>query len=270
MSKFILASSNAEAWVNIMEYLMGQPGGKCFHLVTSIADPVSEIREVTQIVDSLANGFKIPSTMENANAIWPFALAPPKNDLKSTIRRMQEFAVPLIKLAHIKHADSYLERLVAWRSKDSGPKISQLEKIVERMQSEVGNPAPKSSAYELSVFSPGLDAGYMSFPCLSHLSFKLDTQNRTIHLAALYRNHHFVGHGYGNFVGLGRLMLFVARQVGYGVGELLSVSTHADGEFSRGRKQIQDHVAKARASLASCSALNSGDLQDVELRQLEV
>jgi hypothetical protein len=264
MSTYISASSNAEAWVRIMEHLIGQPGGKCFHLVTSIADPVSEIKDVTQIVDDLAGKFGVASTMENANVIWPFALAPPNRDLKSTIKKMQEFAAPLIKSAKPQH-DSYLERLVAWRSRDAGATVPQLEKIVERMQTEAGNPGPKSSSYELSIFSPGLDSGYMSFPCLSHLSFKLDTQANKIHLAALYRNHHFISHGYGNFLGLGRLMQFVARQVGYEVGELLSISTHADGELSKGRTLIKEHIAKARAALSSSGLVGYPHAEEVKV-----
>jgi thymidylate synthase len=142
-----------------------------------------------------------------------------------------------------------LERLIAWRSKEEGARIPQLENIIERMKNEVGNAAPKSSAYDLAIFSAGLDPGYMSFPCLSHLSFKLDIANQQVHLSALYRNHHFISHGYGNFLGLGRLMRFVAGQVGLGVGELLCVSTHADAELHRGKGRIRQSVAEARACL---------------------
>lgn len=262
MSTHISASSSAEAWVSVMEHLITQKGGKCFHLIVSIADPASEIKDVTRVIDALAETFGVASTMENANVIWPFALAPPNRDLKSIIKKMQEFAAPLIKSAKPQH-DSYLERLVAWRSRDGGASVPQLEKIVERMQAEAKNPGPKSSSYEISIFSPGLDAGYMSFPCLSHLSFKLDTQTEKIHLAALYRNHHFISHGYGNFVGLGRLMQFVARQVSYQVGELLSISTHADGELSKGRVLIKEHVAKARAILSASAAVTCQHSEEV-------
>jgi len=249
MSKFLTPPNNAAAWVQIMEHLFTEPDGKCFHLVTSIADPQVEYKEFTRIVDALAKATGVISTMENANAIWPHVLAPPGQDFAKTMKRMKEFAAPLIKEANSRHADSYLERLVAWRSKEGGARVPQLEKIIERMKNEVGNSAPKSSAYDLAIFSAGLDPGYMSFPCLSHLSFKLDISNQKIRLAALYRNHHFISHGYGNFVGLGRLMRFVAGQVGLGVGGLLCVSTHADAELQRGKGRIKESVAEARAFL---------------------
>lgn len=249
MSNFLTAPNSAAAWVQIMEHLFTEHDGKCFHLVTSIADPQVEYRAFTQIVDVLTKATGVISTMENANAIWPHVLAPPGQDFAKTMKRMKEFAAPLIKEANSKHADSYLERLVAWRSKEVGTRVPQLENVVERMKNEVNNTAPKSSAYDIAIFSPGLDAGYMSFPCLSHLSFKLDVAEQKIHLAALYRNHHFISHGYGNFVGLGRLMRFVAGQVRLGVGELLCVSTHADAELHRGKSRIREIVAEARAFL---------------------
>jgi hypothetical protein len=257
MSKFLSAPNNASAWVQIMEHLFAEPEGKCFHLVTAIADPQIEQKGFTQIVDALAKATGVISTMENANAIWPHVLAPPGQDFARTMERMKTFAAPLIKEANSKHADSYLERLVAWRSKDGGTTVPQLENIIERMKKEAGNAAPKSSAYDLAIFSAGLDPGYMSFPCLSHLSLKLDIGCQKVHLAAMYRNHHFISHGYGNFVGLGRLMRFVASQVGLAVGEFLCVSTHADAELHRGKGRIKESVAQAKAFLKEHGSLVS-------------
>jgi hypothetical protein len=256
MSKYVVTSSPAEAWVVIMEYLLGEPDGKCFNLITAIADPSLETKAVTRVVDALAAETGTISTMENANAIWPYVLAPPGQDVSVTIQKMKEFAVPLIKSANAAHRDSYLQRLVAWRSKESGSEVPQLERVIERMRSELNNPAPKTSVYEVAIFSPGLDPGYISFPCLSHLSLKLDLHLRRVHLTAVYRNHHFIGHGYGNFLGLGRLLRFVATQVGLEPGELVCVSTHADAELSRGLGRIRKRVAEARAALKSPAALD--------------
>ncbi len=250
MSVYLNASNSADAWLKIMDYLMnGAKEGKCFHLVTTISDPAYEDKEITRIVDLLARETNSKSPMENANSIWPHVLAPPSQSLEETMAKMAKLAASTMKEANPRHSDSYIERLVAWRSKDGGERIPQLEKIINRMCTEITNGAPKSSSYELSIFSPGLDAGYMSFPCLSHLSFKLDSELKQIHLTAIYRNHHFVSHGYGNFLGLGRLMKFVARQVGCNVGELMSVSTHADAELNRGKTRIRKRLEDIRSIL---------------------
>lgn len=251
MSVYIEADMVADAWTRIMEYLLQQPRGKCFHLVTTIADPVTEVREVTRVVDELASGAGTMSTMENANAIWPHVLARPGLEFDKIMWRVKELAVPVIKLANSKNSDSYLGRIVGWRAKAGSDKVPQLENMIARMRSECLNPGPKTSVYEIAIFSPGLDAGYLGFPCLSHLSFKLDVEGKRIHLTALYRNHHFVTHGYGNFLGLGRLMKFVADQVEYQAGELMSISTHADAEFGCGKARIAKHVQEAKRILRS-------------------
>lgn len=262
MSEYLNAETVAEAWTKIMDHLLEQANGKSFHVVTTVADPIREVRGVTKVVDALASEVGTMSTMENANAIWPYVLARPGQEIGATMERIKKFGVPVIKAANNNRKDSYVERLIAWRSRDGGERVPQLENIVSRMRSESTNPAPKSSAYEIAIFSPGLDAGYMGFPCLSHLSFKLDCERRRIYLTALYRNHHFVTHGYGNFLGLGRLMKFIADQVGYSVGEFVSVSTHADAELHLGKGRIIKRVEEAKRILRGMrgSSVNPGSM----------
>src|SRR5438270_1783007 len=128
MSKFINARGPGNAWVAVMEQLLSA-GGKCFHLVVSIAEPTLEIKDFTRIVDALANETDTKSTMENANAIWPHTLAPPGQSLDITMGKIAKLAVPVIKEANPKHADSYVERLVAWRSRDGGKPVPQLRSM---------------------------------------------------------------------------------------------------------------------------------------------
>lgn len=264
VSVYITGITSADVWVKVMEHLFALDG-KCFHLVAVIERPAEETKEFTRVVDLLADETGTKSTMENANAIWPRMMAIPGQDLATTMKRIKDFAVPLIKEANPQHADSYIERIVGWRSRDGGQPVPQLENVIHRMLKEKENIAPKSSTYEIPIFSAGLDAGYLGFPCLSHLSFKLDVSGRAIHLTALYRNHHFITHGYGNYLGLGRLMRFVASQVGYDVGELMVVSTHADGELQLGRNRIRRRLTEARALLENSSVHQGGPISKMPL-----
>jgi len=233
-----------------MEHLMRCEDGKDFNVVIAIESPTREVSEVTQIVDALALRFNLKSTMENANAIWPSIFARPGRSTEDIFADVERFAVPAIKIACKNRHDSYVERLVAWRSGDNGKKIPQLQSVVERLKKEVGNRAPKSSSYEISIYSPGLDPGYMSFPCLSHLSLKYDNKHRMVHLTAVYRNHTYLSHAYGNFLGLGRLMKFICNETGTQPGELVSISTHADAELGGGHKAaVKKAVTEARAVL---------------------
>jgi hypothetical protein len=232
-----------------MDYLIGSAESKAFNLVLAIQKPDVEIPEVTVIVDELARTLGLKSAMENANAIWPSFFARPKRSSAEVFSDIERFAIPAIETACKNRHDSYVERLIAWRSTESGTVVPQLQNVLTRLKSEIGNPAPKSSSYEVSIYSPGLDAGYMSFPCLSHLSFKYDHRLGLIHLTALYRNHAYLSHAYGNFLGLGRLMQFVCRETGTSPGELVSISTHADAELAGRKSQTCVALAKIRQIL---------------------
>ena len=214
-----------------MAHLLECQGGKDFNLLIAIQNPCIEIPDATRLIDELAQGFGLKATMENANAIWPSFFARPGRDAEEVFADISRFAIPAIKTACKTHHDSYVERLLAWRGRDNGRQVPQLQNILARLKTEVRNRAPKSSAYELSIYSPGLDAGYMSFPCLAHVSIKYDHNRGLIHLTALYRNHTYLSHAYGNFVGLGRLLKFLCQETETNPGELVSISTHADGEI---------------------------------------
>ena len=63
----------------------------------------------------------------------------------------------------------------------------------------------------------------MGFPCLSHCSFQLDANGR-VNLLATYRSQYLVQRGYGNYLGLGRLLAYVAAQTELSVGQLTVVA----------------------------------------------
>ena len=77
--------------------------------------------------------------------------------------------------------------------------------------------------------------------CLSFLSFKIQPgAAKTLALTAMYRNHFYIEKLLGNLVGLGRLMSFVAREGGLGVGALTVVSTHAEIDKPDGAAPLRD------------------------------
>lgn len=251
MSVLITAETSAHGWAGAMTHLLRCNNGKDFNVLLSISQPCAEVHEVTAVIDQLGRDLGLKSTMENANAIWPVFFARPERDAAAIFSDIKRFAVPAIRAACPTHHDSYIERLIAWRSREEAEPVPQLQRVLDRLKKEVGSRAPKSSAYEISIFSPGLDAGYMSFPCLSHLSLKYDHARAQVHLTAVYRNHTYLSHAYGNYVGLGRLMKFVCEQVGAVPGELLSVSTHADAELGAGsRVRVKKAVDRVTEILA--------------------
>jgi thymidylate synthase len=257
LTTFISSETTAAAWLNVMEHLLTCEGGKDFNVIAAIQKPCVEIAEATRVLDTLARDLGLKSSMENANSIWPSFFARPGRDANAVFGDIERFVVTALKKACKNRHDSYVERLVAWRSFDQSKTVPQLQNVLTRLKNEVNNRAPKSSSYEISVFSPGLDAGYMSFPCLSHLSVKYDHRRTLLHLTAVYRNHTFLSHAYGNYLGLGRLLAFICAETKIRPGELVSVSTHADAEIAHNRNRTVAAVEELR-SVLKASVLSDG------------
>ncbi|MGH3868354.1 MAG: hypothetical protein ACRDQ4_19985 [Pseudonocardiaceae bacterium] len=89
----------------------------------------------------------------------------------------------------------------------------------------------------------------MSFPCLSHISLTLDEGQ--LHLHATYRNQSFITRALGNYLGLTRLLGFLANEVGTEVGEVHCTATHADLELRAfgGRRAVQELLACCRDAI---------------------
>jgi len=89
---------------------------------------------------------------------------------------------------------------------------NQLEFIIQRCKKGV-----RVSEFQASVFDPARDhtkAAQLGFPCLQHVTFVPCFTDRTLMLNAFYATQQLFEKGYGNYLGLARLGLFVAGQVG--------------------------------------------------------
>ena len=115
--------------------------------------------------------------------------------------------------------------------------INLLQIIVEKMKKQLAggrmraiyeaNMVEDADYLELPIYDAGRDAkGTRGQPCLSHLSFKLLTDDRVM-LTVLYRYHYYVEKALGNLLGLSQLLYFVAKETGLGVGPLVCHSTYA-------------------------------------------
>jgi hypothetical protein len=73
------------------------------------------------------------------------------------------------------------------------------------------------SAFQASVFDPARDhtgAAQLGFPCLQHVTFVPHFAEGQLELNAFYATQQLFEKGYGNYLGLARLGLFVANQSG--------------------------------------------------------
>jgi hypothetical protein len=166
---------------------------------------------------------------------------------------------------------TYFARLVAFPGPD-GP-VNQLNAIITRLCSETAKKGsgtgPMSASYEagfavpgtdgsrdeldapvtvtMPVRAPGRDRRVRGFPCLSHCSFQLDREG-TLHAMAHYRSHLMVERAYGNYIGLGRLLDYIAGQAGLRRGELTVTAGYAQLDCRSKVSALLGSVALAGAA----------------------
>jgi thymidylate synthase len=173
-----------------------------------------------------------------ANTIFPAALARQNSDPVTLGARYRNLVPQLKRLDSNNSKGTYFQRLVDYPSAD-GNSVNQLARIIQTLDTERSNRGPKRARYEVLLSVPDLDGtvpivvperdtSAMAFPCLSLLSFQLDGSR--LHAVAHYRSQYMVQRGYGNYLGISRLLTYIADRAGISPGSLTVVVglAHAD------------------------------------------
>lgn len=227
------------AWLAAAQIIEAE-GGHLYNVVVDIENPATltiKDRRVIGLVDGFLRnhdsaGRRILPVESVANTIMPYALyrwygAPQFYDVYEhkvyrRIVKSQEWG-------------RYFYRMIHHET----PKgvINPLRRLVDKVRKQAHGTRTYSNVFELPVTDPGLDVNTYNpacdanllrgGPCLSFLSFKLHS-TRGLMLTAMYRNHYFIQRALGNYIGLGRLLAFVAEEAGVPVGPLTCISTHAE------------------------------------------
>lgn len=240
----------ASAWREAVRAVDAQPGHAAYNVIIDIADPVAGTAPGSPriaAVDALLQPYE-KSVETVANTIFPiyfyYRYGAPAFFQTFTDRVLAKVR------KNCRWSGYYFERMINVPRAD-GTAINQLWEIVARMK----DPNVKANnKFELSLFDPDRDVDDSPYggQCLSFLSFKLlPGDPKTLTLTAMYRNHFYVEKLLGNMIGLGRLMEFVAREAGLKVGALTVISTHAEIDKPKSKKQGQATRAQIEAMLVA-------------------
>jgi hypothetical protein len=193
-----------------------------------------------------------------ANTIFPQALATSSGRHDRLVARYRDLYGRAKRFPGNQH-DTYFGRLVAYPSPKGAEPVDQIGWIINRLKQQMQLPGPMTAAYEADVAHPTLDGstgtepaavdGHIhvggkdtlirGFPCLSNCSFQLE-HGQVLHLAAYYRYHYMLERAYGNYLGLGRLLAYVADQAGVRPGTLTVMAGYA---------QLEGPITKVRPLL---------------------
>lgn len=215
------------AWLEAVAAVNAVPGHEAHNVIIDVAEPLNQSVAdacVIDIADSFLRTHGTLPVQSVANTIFPEALYR-QYGAPDFIDKFQKELLPKIRGTN-RWSGYYFERMTAYPAHGEEP-LNQLWGIVERIRDE-GNKS--RNKFELSLFDPESDIDNSPYggQCLSFLSFKLlRGPEKKLTLTALYRNHYYIQKLLGNLIGLGRLMIFVAKESGVGVGPLTVISTHA-------------------------------------------
>ncbi|GIH89894.1 hypothetical protein ACFFMN_12160 [Planobispora siamensis] len=227
-----------------------------FHTVVRIADAAAENVHVRADFDQMRERCGYAPIETVANTIFPARLAATSSSPEELVRRYGEMYERLRRIDQGNRYGTYFGRIVAYPT-HKGP-IDQLTAVIARIRRQAAGRGPMSAAYEMDVAHPddathpedlagpaglesgqdtwstpvhiaGTDNGYRGFPCLSHCSFQLE-HGSVLHAVALYRSHYMVDRAYGNYLGLGRLLAYMAQQAQVQPGSLTVIAGHAQIE----------------------------------------
>jgi thymidylate synthase len=247
--RYIATDNVSVAWLKAVKLCFDNSRAKAVHLILRVANPREEdlrIRAAAQgLIDDWNSAYKPKGHMYDVlttrNTIFPASWAaryPEPGELAEYYRS---------RYSRLRSHDSgnkfgtYFGRLVAYpRESKHDDTADQLTELVRKLRQELNGRRPKSSRYEINVFSERYDTNPMSFPCLAHLSFHL--HEGQVHQQAVYRNEYLVGRAYGNYLGLAQLQTYIASACGADVGELLVTVGHIelDGRRTAVKAMLED------------------------------
>lgn len=273
MAVFVQEDDIGASWLAAYERL--QQTGHAVNLVVSIGQPLREDAGVRRAIETALVRLRdddpdghfgnVQSMHTVANTIFPVGLYRPgreraaqrffDNALRGERQRSQ---------ARHRQWGTYIGRLVAYPS-PNGSSTNQLQaalSILNRRRSykdryEMPLLTPQDSPSDVSTTGALLhgDSATDGFraqggPCLAHIS--LTNFDGQLSMVAVYRAHEYETRAYGNFLGLARLLAFLATESGKTVGNLLVVAGHAWA------------AAPTRRSLMERARAASGETTDIE------
>jgi hypothetical protein len=259
------------AWLAACRAMRGNPP-VAYHTIVRIKNPLSEDPAVRAALEQILAKHGLQPVSTVANTIFPAAIAQTSSDHLELSRRYVAMLPTLKRLSPTKNdRGTYFGRLVAFPGAKG--RVNQLDTIITRLLSERAkqgaSTGPLTAAYEAGFIDPGpesitgqagscvtaaapvrvpgRDNRFPGFPCLSHCSFQLDREG-TLHALAHYRSQLMAERAYGNYLGLGQLLGYIAEQAGLRCGELTAAAGYAQLDCRRDVYALIGRIPAATAT----------------------
>ncbi len=210
-------NSVAECWLELLRIMVEKKLSEISPVVVNIKvtddDPIYKYDLENDLNDFLvANGLPLIET--TAGTIFPESLSHGSVSVFERFDKVWKYA----QKDRRNRYGHYFRRLMSYGEK-YGKKINQLEHIIETYNGIPGlrKPTHRRSALIATTFDPTLDHSAQrlrGFPCLQQVCFLPDSGSKTLSLNAIYAMQYLTDRAYGNYIGLLRLGVYMAREMG--------------------------------------------------------
>ena len=220
------------AWLNAKDNIIGQPGHMCNNLIVCIANPLLIDQPVHEQYIDFCKDFDLTEPDKLSSTIFPrkmFSIV--GQDREKLYRKYPK----LHKVLKGKWG-SYFNQMINWS--DGKTSCNQLEYIISKINER--NKIHKA-AYTIQIPYPTKHNGWpRGGPCLNNILIQLKKNPNTMSIMAIYRSHDFAIKAYGNYMGLGHFLEFLASQTNFAIGTLTCISSHAfvEGKHISGLRKI--------------------------------
>jgi thymidylate synthase len=226
MLRYAEGDSPLDAWRSAVDIIVASAGCELQDLVVGINEPSAIDDSWLKQFDPRPHGGK-DNPSDVANTIFP------TRTWKNSQNR-SEFYERYTR-AHSRSQSprwgTYFLRLINF----GDPAVNQLEAAIHAISDWKNTP---KSAICFHLASPHLDSLVpLGSPCLQAIQLHVSD---TIDFSVFYRNHDYFNKALPNFIGLGRLLAFVAEESGKEVGRIVCYSTHAYGKSKKALNSLRD------------------------------
>ena len=208
----IVNSNLSLAWAEAFFKVLDAPGGEVVPIIVQVnninnqePDEIQEIREKLDALHrKLETGLRCETT---AGTIFPKSYWTPSRPRETLYERYKENWPKIRKCKQNKHG-TYFYRFINYQDK-----YNQLEHVIETWKKD----NHRRSALIASVFDPTYDhtdCRQRGFPCLQQVSF-VPHSDGSLSVNAFYAKQDIFPYAYGNYLGLCRLGLFMASELGF-------------------------------------------------------
>lgn len=228
---FVVSGDNVlTAWKVGAQYLLDANEHRTRNLITEISDPT--FTDPIWFKDFCPKSVGADDRLSVVAKVlfptrWPHPGLPHDHfyaDWVKTLKRGRRS-----KILHSSWGSTYFERLVSIDGSDN-----QIERAIRVLSTW----ERKEAAIVMHLSAPRIDRlKPIGSPCLQYIEV-LWGRDGTIDLVAVYRNHDFLKKALGNFIGLGRILNFIAEHSDKKPGRLVCHSVHAYTDAPNKLKQL--------------------------------